>query len=117
MRRSVLILTVLLGACGLRPMVAPPGGDSEAGAEHIFRRGCGSCHTIPGIAGAHGKVGPSLEGIASHNYIAGQLSNQPLNLERWIQHPHAIHPDSLMPELGVSAAESRDIVAYLYSLN
>ena len=33
---------------------------------------------------AHGKVGPSLEGIAGHSYVAGQLPNQPPNLERWI---------------------------------
>ena len=83
----------------------------------FIRLGCGSCHTIPGIVGAHGKVGPSLEGIASHSYIAGQLPNQPPNLEHWIQHPHSVHPDSLMPELGVTEAQSRDIAAYLYSLN
>jgi hypothetical protein len=28
-----------------------------------------------------------------------------------------VHPDSLMPELGVTEAQSRDIAAYLYSLN
>ena len=85
--------------------------------QDLYRLGCGSCHTIPGIVGAHGKVGPSLEGIAGHSYIAGQLPNQPPNLEHWIQHPHSVHPDSLMPELGVTDAQSRDIAAYLYSLN
>jgi hypothetical protein len=39
----------------------------------------GSCHTVPGIVGAHGKIGPGLEGVATHSYIAGQLPNQPLN--------------------------------------
>jgi cytochrome c len=92
-------------------------GDSTAGKEAIYRLGCGSCHTIPGISGAHGKVGPSLEGIGNHSYIAGQLPNQPANLEHWIQHPHAVHRDSLMPELGLTAAQSRNITAYLYSLN
>jgi cytochrome c1 len=38
-------------------------------------------------------------------------------LEHWIQHPHSVHPDSLMPELGLTDTQSRDIAAYLYSLN
>jgi cytochrome c2 len=92
------------------------GGDRSAGAQALVRIGCGSCHTIPGIAGAHGKVGPNLEGVADRTYIAGELPNQPPGLERWIQHPHSIHPDSMMPELGVTEAESRDIAAYLYSM-
>jgi cytochrome c2 len=117
MRLSVFFLPLILAACGLRPNAVPTGGDSTAGGQQLYRLGCGSCHTIPGIVGAHGEVGPSLEGIAGQSYIAGQLPNQPSNLERWIQHPHAIHPDTLMPELGVTAPQSRDIAAYLYLLN
>jgi cytochrome c len=117
MRLSVFFLPLMLAACGLRPNLVPTGGDSVAGGQELYRLGCGSCHAIPGIVGAHGEVGPSLRGIAGHSYIAGQLSNQPSNLERWIKHPHAVHPDSLMPELGVTDAQSRDIAAYLYSLN
>jgi cytochrome c len=117
MRLSVLLLPLMLTACSLRTITIATGGDSAAGGQHLYRLGCGSCHTIPGITGAHGKVGPSLEGIASHNYVAGQLPNQPSNLERWIEHPHSFHPDTLMPELGVTNEQSRDIVAYLYSLN
>jgi cytochrome c len=116
MRLSLLSLVLLLGACDRRTEVATA-GTPAVGAEHIFRLGCGSCHTIPGIAGAHGKVGPSLQGLANHSYVAGQLPNQPLNLEHWIQHPHSIHPDTLMPELGVTDAQARDIASYLYSLN
>jgi len=117
MRLNVFLLSILLAACGLRSSGVVTGGDSAAGGQDIYRLGCGSCHTIPGIVGAHGKVGPSLESIASHSYIAGQLPNQPTNLERWIQHPHSVHPDTLMPELGLTDAESRNIAAYLYSLN
>ena len=116
MRFSLLLIPLLMTACGIRQPPAT-GGAPKEGAQHLVRFGCGSCHTIPGIAGAHGKVGPSLEGIASRSYIAGQLSNQPLNLEHWVQHPHAIHPDTLMPELGLTDAQARDIIAYLYSLN
>jgi cytochrome c2 len=107
----------MLAACAVRPAPVSTGGDRGTGVQDVSRLGCGSCHTIPGIVGAHGRVGPSLEGIAGRSYIAGQLPNQPQNLEHWIQHPHSVHPDTLMPELGMSDAESRDIAAYLYSLN
>jgi cytochrome c len=117
MRLSIFVLSLALAACDLRTDMVQTGGDSTAGRQDLFRLGCGACHTIPGVVGAHGEVGPSLEGVAGHSYIAGQLPNQPTNLEHWIQHPHSIHPDSLMPELGVTDVESRDIAAYLYSLN
>ena len=117
MRLSVLLLPLMLAACGLRPSPVSTGGDADAGRQDLYRLGCGSCHNIPGIVGAHGKVGPNLEGIARHSYVAGQLPNQPPNLEHWIQHPHSVHPNTLMPELGVTDAQSRDITAYLYSLN
>jgi cytochrome c len=117
MRLSVVLLLLSLGACSLERNPASTGGDPAAGAQVVLRLGCGACHTIPDIAGAHGKVGPSLQGIASRSYVAGQLPNQPLNLEHWIQHPHSIHPDTLMPELGMTDQESRDTAAYLYSLN
>jgi cytochrome c len=116
MRLSLVMLSLMFSACGATQSSAS-GGAPEAGARDIVRYGCGSCHTIPGIAGAHGKVGPSLAAIESHSYIAGQLSNQPTNLAHWIQHPHSVHPDTLMPELGVTTAESRDIAAFLYSMN
>jgi cytochrome c2 len=115
MRLSIALLPLVLAACGSRLNVVTTTGDPAAGARDISRLGCGSCHTIPGIVGAHGKVGPSLAGIASRTSVAGQLANQPPNLERWIQHPHSIHPDSLMPELGVTATQSQNIAAYLYS--
>jgi cytochrome c len=117
MRLSVFFLALLLAACGVGPGAFSTGGNTAAGRSDLYALGCGSCHTIPGIVGAHGRVGPSLKSIASQSYIAGQLPNQPPNLERWIEHPHLVHPDSLMPELGVTEAQSRDIAAYLYSLN
>jgi cytochrome c len=69
------------------------------------------------LSGRTERWGPSLEGIARHSYITGQLPNQPSNLERWIQDPHSVHPDSLMQELGLTDAESWAIAAYPYTLN
>jgi cytochrome c2 len=117
MRASIIFILLALAGCNVRPGPAPTGGDSKAGAQDLSSLGCGSCHTIPGIVGAHGKVGPSLQGVAQRNYIAGQLPNEPRNIEHWIQHPHSIHPKTLMPELGVTENQARDIAAYLYTLN
>jgi cytochrome c2 len=91
--------------------------ESTEGRDYDCVLGCGSCHTIPGIAGAHARVGPSLASFGTHFYVAGVLSNQPGNLTHWIEHPQSIHPQTVMPELGVDASDAADMAAYLYSLN
>jgi cytochrome c len=92
------------------------GGDAKAGRDAIRKYGCYACHTIDGVPGAHGLVGPPLDGIATREYIAGELPNTAPNMMRWIQHPHQVEPHTLMPEMGVTEQDSRDIAAYLYTL-
>jgi cytochrome c2 len=92
------------------------GGNARAGRQDIRKYGCNACHTIPGVAGARGLVGPPLDGIANREYIAGELQNTPENLMKWIQHPHQVEPHTVMPEMNVSDQDSRDIAAYLYTL-
>jgi cytochrome c len=93
------------------------GGDPQRGREMIRAYGCQSCHTIPGVRGANGLVGPPLNHIARRVYIAGILPNSPDNLMRWIQNPQAaIQQPTAMPNMGISEADARDIVAYLYKL-
>jgi cytochrome c len=77
--------------------------------------GCGSCHMIPGIHGANGKVGPDLTGVAQRTAIAGALPNDPETMIRWLEHPQALRPGSGMPEMGVTEANARNMAAYLYS--
>jgi cytochrome c len=93
------------------------GGDPHAGREKMRNYGCISCHTIPGVAGATALVGPPLTNIASRMIIAGELPNTPQNMTRWIQHPRSVLPHTVMPEMGVSDQDSRDIAAYLYTLH
>jgi cytochrome c2 len=92
------------------------GGDSDRGKLAMRRYGCGTCHTIPGVRGANGQVGPPLEGIATRAYVAGVLPNTPDQMIRWIQHPQAVDSRKAMPEMGVSDSDARDIAAYLYTL-
>jgi putative membrane protein len=93
-----------------------PNASPNRGRAAIAKYGCGSCHTIPGITGAEGLVGPPLGQIASRVYIAGVLPNDPDNMIRWIENPPGVDEKTAMPYMGVTPRDARDIAAYLYTL-
>ena len=109
-----LMLAALLG-CG-SPAPAVTGGKPENGKLLLRQFGCGSCHEIPGVAAARGRVGPPLAGIASRIYIAGVLPNTPGNMAAFIRDPRIADPRIMMPAMGVTDEHLRDMVAYLYTL-
>jgi cytochrome c2 len=92
------------------------GGTPSRGPALLRKYGCQTCHTIPGVDGADGLVGPPLDGIASRSYIAGVLPNAPANMIRWISDPKAVDSLTAMPNTGVVPVDARDIAAYLYTL-
>lgn len=92
------------------------GGHARNAPKLMREYGCISCHTIPGVRGAHALVGPSLAGFASRQYIAGRVANEPDALVRWIMHPQSVKPGTAMPEMGVTGQHARDMAAYLYTL-
>lgn len=99
------------------PMWRVENADAERGRIALVAYGCGACHTIPGIREAEARVGPRLDRFAEQSYIAGVLENTPANLVRWIRDPQAVNPRTVMPDLGVSEEEARDIAAYLYAVD
>ena len=115
-------VTVLAGGCGGNNptdgvgYTVRTGGDPTHGAQVIERYGCGGCHTIPGVRGARGLVGPPLLWWSRRTFIAGELPNTPENLVRWIRAPQSVEPHTAMPALGVTDQEARDVAAYLYTL-
>jgi cytochrome c len=115
-------LVVLAPACGsanqadAREAAAITGGDPSRGPDLLRKYGCQSCHTIPGVVGANGLVGPPLAGIASRSYIAGVLPNAPDNMLRWIRDPKGVDAKTAMPNTGVTPSDARHIAAYLYTL-
>lgn len=119
-----LLVVAMLGAGCSRPgrretreaFQLTSGGDARVGQIQIRKYGCITCHTISGVPGARGLVGPPLDGIGQRYYIAGELPNTPANLMTWIQHPHQVEPRTVMPEMKVTEQDSRDIAAYLYTL-
>ncbi|HET8757668.1 MAG TPA: c-type cytochrome [Solirubrobacteraceae bacterium] len=109
---AVLVAAGLVTGCGSTSSPVQ-GADAGHGRDLILHYGCGSCHTIGGIETANGTVGPRLTGFRSDRYIAGDLPNTPENAASWIQDPKRYEPGTIMPDLGVTAPEARDIVAYL----
>jgi putative membrane protein len=117
---ALLFLPLLLGGCGnaaIGSEPSPTGGDPHQGAKLIGQSGCGACHTIPGIGGANGLVGPPLNQMGKRVIIAGVLRNTPDNMVKWLRHPQAVVPNNAMPDMGLDEQQARDITAYLYTLN
>jgi cytochrome c oxidase assembly factor CtaG/cytochrome c2 len=92
------------------------GSDHERGQQIMGFYGCPTCHVIPGVRGANGKVGPPLTGVADRVYLAGRIANEPQNMIDWIRDPQKIDPQTAMPNTGVTERDARDIAAYLYTL-
>jgi cytochrome c len=117
----IVILVAALGGCNYfdsteKRAARLTGGNPKIGRDKILYYGCESCHTIPGVRGAKGMVGPPLDHIASRTYIAGELPNTPQNMMYWIRKPREVEQHTAMPDMNVSENDSRDIVAYLYTL-
>ncbi|HEX4195968.1 MAG TPA: c-type cytochrome [Caulobacteraceae bacterium] len=115
----VLALGLAVTACERARVGADqyvPGGDPERGRALIAAIGCGECHDIPGVQGAHGAVGPPLGNIGRRTIVAGLLPNTPANLEHWLEAPQSVVPGNAMPDMGINQKEARDVAAYLYTL-
>lgn len=121
-----LVACAVLLVAGCRPRSAAPEEAPSAaerraqsaarGAAVIQAVGCGSCHTVPGIRGAHGVVGPPLFFFGRRTMLAGQWPNTTENLVRWLVNPPALVPATAMPVLGLSDSQARDVAAYLQTL-
>jgi cytochrome c2 len=114
---AAIIGAGVLSACnGAGPAAtAMAAGDAERGRDALRRYGCATCHTIPGVRGAVGTVGPPLSQFARRAYAAG-APNDPDYVVRFIQHPRQVRPGTPMPEMGLSDHDVRDMAAYLYTL-
>lgn len=114
----VLLLTAMLAGCeqGKATSADNFSGDPKQGADLVRNYGCGGCHTIPGIAGADGNVGPPLNRVGTRTYIAGFLHNSPDNMAFWIENPQKVLPGNAMPQMGIPAADARHIAAFLSTL-
>ena len=113
---AVLAFPSGCAAPAARSIAVVPGGDAARGAEVIRARECGTCHRIPGIRNADGLAAPPLDWMARRTYIAGRAPNNPETMVQWVRAPETIDPATAMPNLGLSAQQSRDVAAYLFTL-
>ena len=121
-RAAALAPAVVFVACAdaddhtSQPRVVVAGASIQRGQQLVTSHNCIACHTIDGLSGATGRVGPPLTGFANRVLIAGELANQPDNLVRWIMTPSAVEPRTVMPNMGLTSDEARDVAGYLYTL-
>ena len=90
-------------------------GSPRRGHDLVIAYGCPSCHEIPGTA-PRGRVGPPLDHIGTRAYIAGKITNEPIDLQEWLRDPPRMKPGTAMPNLGVTDRDARDMTAYLRTL-
>jgi hypothetical protein len=93
------------------------GGDPELGRKKLGQHSCVSCHIIPGVPKADRTIAVSLEHRSWRRTFLDRYLNTPENLEQWLQNPPRLKPGTSMPDLSVSPQDSRDMAAYLFSIN
>jgi cytochrome c len=114
---AAIIALSLLGSCRRdEPAVYTSGGNPHHGASVIAQSGCGACHSVPGVPGARGRVGPSLDHIGTQTILVGTLPNTPANMLTWIRTPQSVRPGDAMPNMELSEHDARDVAAYLSTL-
>lgn len=107
----LLACLVATGSAGCSRFSDDP-ADTRARAL-LARHHCGSCHVIPEVPAAQGRLAPSLEDFGRRAYIAGRIPNTEAQLARWLMDPQALVPGTTMPAMGVSADDARAMAAYL----
>ena len=89
-------------ARAVRSAEAEPEGNVANGKKIFSESRCISCHTVEGKGNG---TAPELSRVASQATRGWLLA--------FLRDPHAFNPRTRMPRYGFSAAESRDVVAFL----
>ena len=118
---------------GARPGSLASGPVSpETGKQLFLAKGCVACHTVSGVPGAVGEVGPKLDGVGDASrrqriadgrglpcsgcpQSAG-LENSVDSMKRWLANPPAVKPGTAMPNLSLAPREVDSLVAFLQTL-
>ena len=107
---ALTLIVLALAGCSRR---STPPAEVASAPELMIRYGCPTCHVIPHVPGAVGKVGPSLLDLNQRSYLGGALQNTPQNLQAWIMHPQHFHPGTAMPEMGVTSHDADVLTRFL----
>jgi cytochrome c len=123
MARSEFWFGALALAASLAPAPALAQSTDAAKGADVYDDRCGSCHVIGGVG-----QGPSLAGVVGRKAGAAPgfaytealkrsgLVWTPANLDRWLTGPTKVVPGTAMNVEVPSAAERRELIAYLATL-
>ncbi len=114
---------------GTAEPLSPPAKQGQQIFLDFSTGGCLICHTIEGVPGATGTVGPNLTGLGSkQTFGAGILDLNRENLRRWLNNPNDVKPGNRMAEqapvyqqnadgsISLSPQEVSVLIEYLMSL-
>jgi mono/diheme cytochrome c family protein len=100
-----------------------PEGDLGKGRQLLDTKGCGSCHAFSGIAAIATSAPPAMDG---KDFERGRKLAPDLRFTRdrmtkakltaWLQDPKGVKPDTAMPKIALSDAETKDLAAYILSV-
>ena len=128
---SLLLLALLACGGGDKPTPTPPAAlltgkalDPEmvsVGQRMFLERGCGGCHTIDGLKGASGRVGPQLNGVATRggDRLPGLNSEQ--YIRQSLEAPDAFVVPGYLPRMpdilgDMTPQQYEALVSYLLTL-
>ena len=130
--RIVRTLSLLAGAVALTVVACTGGGggggggtgDANKGKDLFAAKACGTCHTITGIPGAVGVIGPTLNGVATAAATRKPGMSAEAYLRESLKDPAAFVVEGFpAPSAGgmvlpipVTDGEINDLVAYLLTL-
>ena len=86
-------------------------------------KGCGVCHKMTGVEPLQASLLPSAVAVSDIPRAVRLAPDLRLSWDRWrastvvawLQRPSLLKPGTLMPDLGLSDGEARDIAAYILS--
>lgn len=114
---AAVVLAALVAGCGWEPRPPDVQLDSAAPPPQVLAllraHGCVHCHTMDGVPGATGRVGPSLAGFERRRVIAGGHPNRQAELTRFLLDPRSLSPGSAMPRTVTDEAQAAQIAAWL----
>jgi cytochrome c oxidase subunit II len=99
------------------PARQPDTAELQAGRAAFVEHGCGACHTVRGVPGAEGDMGPDLTHVGSRLLLAGFLEGNVGNLAGWIASAQHLKPGNRMPSFDrLDGPTLRAMAAWLESL-
>lgn len=108
---------------GAPDMTPIKGADLGKGRQLMETKGCGTCHTMTGVAKIEASNPPSLDAkeFERAHKLAPDLRvtrdrMSPAKLVAWLKDPKSVKSDSAMPKIALSDAEVKDLAGYLYTV-